>query len=182
MENVAVVGVNRENKQSFNQDEADRAEFWALINAARQASGGDVKTQAVWLTEALAQKSVEDIIRFGCLLQSQWRLAHRRDVWQAATRAWGYCSESSMNYLCAWLISQGRAFLRLALTDTDALSDVLAEMELHGESAMAECLLYVAQDAYGERTGGRWPAYFAWSEEEKFLYMSSDRDPPVLVF
>jgi hypothetical protein len=40
----------------------DREQFWALVEAAKAATGGDCQAQAAQLVAALAERSVDDVL------------------------------------------------------------------------------------------------------------------------
>jgi hypothetical protein len=110
----------------------ERARFSSLVEAAREASGGDVGRQAVLLVERLRQLPLSDIVEF----QHQHHLealhaeSLRADLWDAAAviNQWDssdrlFCSEDSFFMFRGWLVAQGREAYDAAIAAPDSLAD-----------------------------------------------------------
>lgn len=71
----------------------------------------------------------------------------------------GGCSDDSFDYFRAWLIYQGKDIFEAALTNPETLIPVFAQIE-PGDVPELEELLYIADRAYEEKTGGDADEYF----------------------
>ncbi len=62
----------------------DKAQFWRLIEDAKEQSGGECEVQADFLKGALVKLPPEEIIAFGGIMDELLGQAYRWDVWGAA--------------------------------------------------------------------------------------------------
>ena len=136
----------------------DREEFWALIEAAKAASGGDCRAQTAQLVAALRRRSVSDVLDYDRL---HWELlteSYRRDLWGAAYLINGGCSDDGFDYFRGWLLGQGHAIWQAALADPDLLADhpeIRVNRPYQEPYVYLECedILGVAYEAYEALTG-----------------------------
>jgi hypothetical protein len=130
----------------------DRNEFWELVEASRREST-DCEEQAQALAALLAQRTPEEIIAFDEQLHARRLESFRWDLWAVAYIAQGGCSNDSFDYFRGWLVAQGREYFEAALASPERAVD-RAEA---GRYLECEAMLYVADDAYRERTGDELP-------------------------
>jgi hypothetical protein len=147
----------------------ERARFWPMVEAAKEASGGDVRRQAALLIERLVQLPLSAVIEFQRTLEAVHAESFRADLWDAAAviTQWEshddfFCSEDSFFMFRGWLVAQGRQVYDAAITDPDSLADY---PELGDDLPWGEVLWGVAMDAYTERTGEEMPGLAGWPGE-----------------
>src|ERR687887_129997 len=116
-------------------------EFWAMIDAAGAAAGGEVELYGDTLRRVLTPLPPEELISFDSLFARHLDRAYLWELWGAAYLINGGCSDDCFVYFRAWLIMQGRDVYERALSDPDALAGVCDEP---GEEAKCEDVLYVA--------------------------------------
>jgi hypothetical protein len=107
----------------------ERARFWSMVEAAKEASGGDVRRQAALLIARLRQLPLLEIVEFQRTLQAVHAQSFRADLWDAAAiiTQWEsndkfFCSEDSFMFR-GWLVAQGRQIYDAAIADPDSLAD-----------------------------------------------------------
>jgi Protein of unknown function (DUF4240) len=101
----------------------DRKQFWALIEAAKAATGGDCRAKTAQLVAALRQGPVEEILEWDRIHDELWVESYRWDLWGAAYLINGGCSDDGFDYFRGWLLGQGQATWEIALADPDSLAD-----------------------------------------------------------
>ncbi len=144
--------------------------FWELIDATRPGThdpAGHVRA----LHERLVRLAPRQIVAFGKLLREQLARAFHWDVWALAFLAMEGCGDDAFEYFRAWLVLLGEVEFTLAINDPAGFAASRA-LPL---DAQCESLLYVAEDAYTERSsevypavrakGQRTPAGAAWREQ-----------------
>ncbi len=124
-------------------------EFWGLIAKAGQA-GAEAFSDT--LSQELERMSAPEIMEFHLSLRKKMVLAYRWDLWAAAYLIMDGCSDDSFEYFRAWLITQGKTVFEKALKDPDTLSEIEID-----EDPDQEDLLYLAPEAYEEKTGKEMP-------------------------
>ena len=62
----------------------DREQFWALIEAAKTAIGGDCRAQTAHLVAALSKQSVDEVLAWDRIHGDLMSESYRRDLWGAA--------------------------------------------------------------------------------------------------
>jgi hypothetical protein len=144
----------------------ERARFWSMIEAAKQASGGDDRRQAALLVARLGELPLLEIIEFQRTLEAVHAESFRADLWDAATviNQWEsndkfFCSEDTFFAFRGWLVAQGRQVYDAAIADPDSLADY---PELGDDLPWSEAPWGVAMDAYTERTGEEMPELAGW--------------------
>ena len=105
----------------------DRDGFWALIDASLAASGGDQDGQRIFLRDALAARSTEEIFAYDRECNARMAECYRADLWGAAYLIKGGCSDDDFEYFRRWLISRGRRAFEAALADPDSLADEVSD-------------------------------------------------------
>ncbi len=121
--------------------------FWRLVDTARAESEDD-DDFLVRIDEALrAMPDTDDVMGFERELEGLLAKSYTWELWGAAYLINGGCSDDGFDYFRAWLIAQGRTVFEAALANPDSLADLdAADVEL-------EDFLYVASEAYEDRTG-----------------------------
>ncbi|MEU2058905.1 DUF4240 domain-containing protein [Streptomyces sp. NPDC013455] len=130
----------------------DETEFWELIDAAREAAGGDPEEQADALLDRLLQLDPDLVLDFARHFEARYNRAYRWDLWGAAWLLLDGCSDDAFDFFRCWLIGQGRVVFEGALHEPDALAELLGEFdeEIDGDG---EELGYAADEAYEQLTG-----------------------------
>jgi len=100
----------------------DRAQFWALIEAAKAATAGDCRAQAAHLVTALRQRPVSDVLAYDRVEGQLLAESYSWELWGAAYLVDGGCSDDGFAYFRGWLLGQGRATWQAALADPDSLA------------------------------------------------------------
>lgn len=147
-------------QQACHSARVDIEAFWDLVEVANKA--GSDRTQL--LTEALAQRTVAELVEFDLQLERQ---KQRADTWQMWGAAYAicdsHCSDDGFWYFQSWLIGLGREAFERVVADPDALADVPEVRALAGRPSHEwaeddwpdwELLDYVAAEAYERITGG----------------------------
>jgi hypothetical protein len=130
--------------------EADQ--FWDLIEASRRQTS-DCEEQADLLVKLLAERTPDEIIAFDEQLYRRRLESFRWDLWAVAYIVHGGCSNDCFDYFRGWLIAQGRQYFEAALTQAEHAADRISR----GQWAQCEGILYVADEAYQQRTGHELP-------------------------
>ena len=150
----------------------DHSMFWRIIQTAKDGAQGDQDKQLDLIREALIQLPAESIIAFDHIMDEYRALSYRRDLWAAATIINAGCSDDGFDYFRAWLIAQGRRVFESALQNPETLHEVIV-MDPDWEAG-CEGFLYVALEAYEQKTGRDMPIHpappqkltgLAWSED-----------------
>ncbi len=131
----------------------DEQGFWELIERSGKKTPG-TEGHAERLAKLLARRSAAEVIEFDRLFHGCLNRSYRWDLWAVAYIIHGGCSDDGFDYFRGWLIGQGREFFEGVLADPARA----AERIKPGEEAECEELLYAANDAYQELTGGELPA------------------------
>jgi hypothetical protein len=76
----------------------DREQFWALIEAARTATGGDCQAQAADLVAALGQRPVSEVLDYDRIHGQLMAESYHLDLWGAAYLINGGCSDDGFDY------------------------------------------------------------------------------------
>ena len=128
----------------------DKAQFWRLMEDAKEKSGGECEAQVDFIEASLLRLSAAEVIAFDRLMNELLGQAYRWDLVGVAYLIYGSCSNDSLEDFCCWLIAQGQEVFENALRDPDSLSEIIEP-----EFAEAECeaLLYVGGRVYESKTG-----------------------------
>ena len=154
----------------------DKAQFWRLVEDAKEESGGDCEEQAELLGKVLAKLPTEEIIAFDRIMDELRDEAYRWDLWGAAYLINGGASDDGFEYFRCWLIAQGQVIFEEVVQDPDSLADVI---ESDSDALDCEALLYVGMTAYKKKTRrnlpidaayqasrGREPIGVKWEEDD----------------
>ncbi|GAA4679695.1 DUF4240 domain-containing protein [Streptomyces youssoufiensis] len=130
----------------------DETEFWALIDASREAADGDPEDQADLLIDRLLQLDPDSVADFARHFEARYHRAYRWDLWGAATVLLDDTSEDMFDDFRCWLIGQGREVFEGALHEPDDLARLLDDFDPRADGD-AEDLGYAADEAYEQLTG-----------------------------
>lgn len=100
----------------------DITAFWDIIEAARASAGQDGPFHQA-LTDLLAARTREEILRYQDRFDEVHLAVYRWDMWAAAYLIGGGCSDDSFMDFRAGLIAQGRDWYRRAAASPDSLAD-----------------------------------------------------------
>ncbi|MFF3889674.1 DUF4240 domain-containing protein [Streptomyces sp. NPDC001914] len=147
----------------------DTSEFWATIEAARSAVTAD-RPFAEALTDELAGRTKEDVLRYQERFDEVSGAVYRWDVWAAAYLIGGGCSDDSFMDFRAGLVALGRDWYEKTATAPDRLAEhpaVIAAAGAHRDEALFdEETNYAAARAFRRITGDEEDFYEAWTEYE----------------
>lgn len=134
----------------------DETEFWALIDASREAADGDPEDQADLLIDRLLQLDPDSVADFARHFEARYHRAYRWDLWGAATVLLDDTSEDMFDDFRCWLIGQGREIFESGVHEPDTLAELLDEFDedIDGDG---EELGYAADEAYEQLTGADAP-------------------------
>ena len=130
----------------------DETEFWELVDASREAAGGDPDEQADQLLERLLRLDPDAVLDFARHFESRYNRAYRWDLWGAAWVLLDGASDDAFDFFRCWLIGQGREVFESALHDPDALAGLLPDFDEEADGDGEE-LGYAADEAYEQLTG-----------------------------
>ncbi|MET7454051.1 DUF4240 domain-containing protein [Streptomyces sp. NPDC005574] len=130
----------------------DETEFWELVDATREAAGGDPEDQADLLVDRLLQFDPESVLDFARHFEARYNRAYTWDLWGAAAVLLDGASDDAFDFFRCWLIGQGREVYESAVHDADSLAGLLDDFdeEVDGDG---EDLGYAADEAYEQLTG-----------------------------
>ncbi|WP_405618873.1 DUF4240 domain-containing protein [Streptomyces sp. NBC_01511] len=130
----------------------DETEFWEIIDATREAAGGDSDEHADLLVERLLQLDPDSVLDFARHFENRYNRAYQWDLWAAAAILLGGASDDAFDYFRCWLIGQGREVFEGAVHEPDSLAGLIGEFdeEIDGDG---EELGYAADEAYEQLTG-----------------------------
>jgi hypothetical protein len=136
----------------------DREQFWALIEAAKAATGGDCQAQTAQLVAVLRQRSVGEILAYDRVELELMAESYCWDPWGAAYLINGGCSDDGFDYFRGWLLTQGRATWEAAVADPDSLAAhpqirARSRQGMWAGSLWCEHILGAAYEAYEAVTG-----------------------------
>jgi hypothetical protein len=136
-------------------------DFWALIDES--ATAVPAWERAEWLTERLAELSVDAVVDFETHLIAQRKRVDTWLMWGIGLHLMqGFCSNDGFFYFQPWLIGLGRQTFERVVADPDTLADLPEVRSLAGrpvdkwadeEWPEWEALNSVALDAYERVTG-----------------------------
>ncbi|MEU7177143.1 MULTISPECIES: DUF4240 domain-containing protein [Streptomyces] len=139
----------------------DDETFWNMIERCReQAQHPDERLTL--LRGHLSGQPKSEIVQFQVCLDRVLIPTFTWDLWAAADRILGWCSDDSFFYFRLWLIGLGRDTFEWAVQDPDSLADAPEVQRLAGHSPRGwsdeewpewEELDYVAGHAFEDVTG-----------------------------
>jgi hypothetical protein len=141
-----------------------RAEFWAMIEAAKPACGGDGQPHTAQLVAALGALPASEILDYRRIQDELLAESYSWDLWGAAhLLGGGGCGDDGFDYFRGWLLAQGQATWQAACRDPDWLAEhpqvraLPLQRRWWGGWFACQDMLYVAHDAYRQRTGADLP-------------------------
>jgi hypothetical protein len=111
------------------------------------------KDQADLLVKLLVERSPDEIIEFDEQLYRRRLESFGWDLWAVAYIIHGGCSNDCFDYFRGWLIAQGGQYFQAALAQAERAADRADARQ----GAQCESILYVAYEAYEQRTGQELP-------------------------
>ncbi|MHC0432726.1 DUF4240 domain-containing protein [Streptomyces sp. O3] len=139
----------------------DDETFWNLIERCREQTQHPDERLS-WLRGHLSGQPESEIVQFQICLDRVLVPTFTWDLWAAADRILGWCSDDSFFYFRLWLVGLGRDTFERVAQDPDALADSPEVQRLAGRSPRAwsdeewpewEELDYVAGHAFEDVTG-----------------------------
>lgn len=97
-------------------------QFWKILDSAYRADGPD---HFEALKAELDGLRWFEVIEFQVRFDEAMAAANRIDLWGAAYRIQGGCSDDAFRDFRAWLVARGRHPYEAALKDPDSLADIL---------------------------------------------------------
>ena len=132
----------------------DKAQFWRIIEQAKQKAERDCEAQAKLLRSSLSSLSVDEVVGFDKVFNEFRLAAYRWDLWGAAYLINGGGSDDGFEYFRWWLIGQGKAIFEAALAQPDSLADLITTDIVWGDGQLeCEDIAYVAMEVYQKKTG-----------------------------
>jgi Protein of unknown function (DUF4240) len=134
----------------------DLGKFWKFIGDARSGAPNDEHFLSK-IRFRLGMLQPEELLEF----QGHFNKIHAEcfvwSLWGAAYLMNGGCSDDGFEYFRAWLMAQGRPVFEKALEDPDTLATLV-----NPEGELEE-FMYLAREAYKEKTGEEMPDSFRLS-------------------
>ena len=119
--------------------------FWPIIEEAYRA---DPLDHVEALKERLGALKWFEVVAFQTRFDEAVAAADRIDLWGAAHLINGGCSDDGFHHFRVWLVGRGRQTYELAISDPDALADILG-----GDLPDGFGLDTAALRVYEEKTG-----------------------------
>ena len=127
-------------------------EFWRHIESSRLGVA-DCDEQSEKLSKILSELEPQEIVDFDRIMRQRLIEAYRWDLWAVAYIVNGGCSDDGFEYFRGWLIAQGKDYFEAALVNPEnAAAQASADQDVQCES-----ILYVATEAFEEKTGAEMP-------------------------
>lgn len=133
----------------------DLDQFWKIIDASQERSGGDPERQLEVLRDLIDELSPEEIIEFDRHFESCVDQAYRWNLWAAAYILGGGCSDDGFIDFRASLVGRGRKIFEAALDNPDSMARI--EFDEPEEECFFEGFQYVAMEVYEDKTGNELP-------------------------
>ena len=133
----------------------DKDQFWEIVSASRDKSGGRMEHQLEALRQTLTNLSPEEIIDYQKHFYECMDQSYTWDLWGAALIIQGGCSDDDLMDFRSWLISMGKDIFEATLKDVESLIDVVDRPDV--EDCFFEEFLYVPSMVYEEKTGEEMP-------------------------
>lgn len=147
--------------------------FWTLIERFRRRTP-DPDERLARLVGELARGPESEAVRFQLCLDRALLPTATWDLWAAADRIMGWCSDDSFFYFRLWLVGLGRETFERVVADPDALAGVPEVSRLAGRNPADwddeewlewEGLDFVAGRAFVQVTGRTEEDFYAAVEE-----------------
>ncbi|MFB7149423.1 DUF4240 domain-containing protein [Streptomyces sp. NPDC002248] len=139
----------------------DDETFWNVIDRCREQTQHPDE-RLFWLRGHLSGQPEAEIVQFQVCLDRALVSTFTWDLWAAADRILGWCSDDSFFYFRLWLVGLGRDTFERVARDPDVLANAPEIRRLAGRSPRAwsdeewpewEELDYVAGRAFEDVTG-----------------------------
>ncbi len=127
----------------------DRARFWTIVDKTLRASQGSVEDQAGSLHEALLTLSPQEIVAFDAIFAELALAAFRTDIHAALCIVVEDSSMPGFVEFLGWLVTRGKSVYENVLRDPDSLADV----DLIADSTLGSGFVYIAMQAWEDKTG-----------------------------
>ena len=98
----------------------DRGRFWSMIDAARQASGGDVRQQAELLEEELRRLPLAEVASFHRILADLQAESFNVNLWAPPWPSPTGVSTDGFFGFRGWLVAQGQRTYEAAVANPDS--------------------------------------------------------------
>jgi len=146
-----------EKKTDFAQTTFNGADFWQIIDHARDES---INTDQFLtrLEKKINMLDPESIRKFDQIFNQEIQKLNRWELWALAYIVRTGCSDDSFDYFKGWLISKGEQVCRVMqefnpIHYNDKISDLLKN--LFNEDPQLEEIFYLAGEVYEKKTGQR---------------------------
>jgi hypothetical protein len=123
--------------------------FWDLIDAARQASGGDMRRLADHIRDRLSELPPAEIEDYARHWWAHMDAAYRWPVWDAAVVWLGWFGDDGFRDFRGWLVSRGKTVFERVIDNPDSLADNPDDRE----SPFAEVWDNLIHNVYEAKTG-----------------------------
>ena len=133
-----------------------REAFWDIIEAAKEDSQGNILVQVDLIKEQVVELSPDEICSFSRMFHSLYYQSYGMPLWDEVRRLAGSCSDDGFDYFRAWLIAQGEKVFSLVVAQPRKYLGEFFDLAVHE----CEPLLYVADQAYQQKTGREMPKTF----------------------
>ena len=127
----------------------DRAGFWTIIDKTLRESRGDAEDQAGFIHESLLKLPEKDILSFDAIFSELALAAYRNDMHAAVSLVIDDCSVPGFVEFLGWLIARGKSVYETAVRNPDTLADI----ESLGDIALGSGFVYIAMQAWEDKTG-----------------------------
>ena len=126
------------------------AQFWNIIETARQKSPKNSERQVKLIRKTLESLPAKEILSFDRIYDRLRFRAYSWDLWEAAKILKGGCSDDGFEDFRAWLISRGRKVYDAAMRNPDSL---VRQVEDSRDDYELASMLYVGMHAYEAVSG-----------------------------
>ncbi len=127
----------------------DKQEFWKIIDYSFIKSQQNTSLQEKLIIEKLATYSTDQIIDFEIILRQTINQANDFKIMAAEKIIEGSVSDDPYLYFRCWLIGQGENTFNETIENPEFLADIVGKQT----ETNFESLLYVATEAYKQKTG-----------------------------
>jgi Protein of unknown function (DUF4240) len=130
-------------------DKMDKQEFWKIISFSFDKAQQDKSLQEKVILEKLLTYSTDDIIQFEIIFRQLVIEADDFKVMAAEKIIKGWVTDDPYLYFRCWLIGQGEKTFTETLKNPDYLADLVDKQT----STNFEQLMYIATEAFEQKTG-----------------------------
>jgi hypothetical protein len=126
-----------------------RTEFWQIIDAAHQQSGGKLDPRYQVVRNQLLRLPLKEVVEFNRIMHELLDHTYRGDLWAAAYIINGGCSDDGFADFQGWLLSRGETAYEQCIADAENVGD----WQEGEECIFFESFTGVAAQVYYDRTG-----------------------------